>query len=137
MEGTAVLAVSDGTDSAVLAKFMPKGSIAYTFKCIVPGVEVTDESKQAIIYVEKCGLKHKIIDIYWKDFEQYVSLLMKHKNAPIHSIEVQIYKAALQAKKDGINDLIFGEAADAFMTNKTKYRQMIGLLVDLWIGIHM
>ena len=37
---------------------------------------------------------------------------MKHKGAPIHSIEVQIYKAALEAKKDGIDTLIFGESAD-------------------------
>ncbi len=37
---------------------------------------------------------------------------MEHKGAPIHSIEVQIYKAALQAKADGFERLIFGESAD-------------------------
>ena len=30
------LALSGGIDSAILAKFMPEGSVAYTFKCIVP-----------------------------------------------------------------------------------------------------
>lgn len=40
---------------------------------------------------------------------------MRHKKAPIHSIEVQIYKADLQAKADGIDTIIFGEAADACM----------------------
>ena len=37
------LALSGGIDSAILAKFMPRGSVAYTFKCVVPGVKVTDE----------------------------------------------------------------------------------------------
>ena len=38
---------------------------------------------------------------------------MRHKGMPIHSIEVQIYKAAMQAKNDGFDTLIFGESADA------------------------
>lgn len=109
----AALALSGGIDSAILAKFMPEGSIAYTFKCIVPGMKVTDETPVAAKYAKECGLQHKVIEIYWEDFERYAPLLMKHKRAPIHSIEVQIYKAALQAKDDGIDTLIFGEAADA------------------------
>lgn len=106
------LALSGGIDSAVLAKFMPKNSIAYTFKCIVPGIEVTDESTTAEKYAKECNLKHKIIEIYWDDFKKFAPVLMKHKGAPIHSIEVQIYKAAMEAKKDGIEVLIFGESAD-------------------------
>lgn len=111
--GKAALALSGGIDSAILAKFMPKGSIAYTFKCIVPGIEVVDESVVAAKYAEECGLEHKVIEVYWEDFEKYSTTLMKAKGAPIHSIEVQIYKAALQAKADGVDTLIFGEAADA------------------------
>ena len=38
--------------------------------------------------------------------------LMLNKGAPIHSIEVQICKAAMQAKEDGFDTLIFGESAD-------------------------
>lgn len=106
------LALSGGIDSAVLAKYMPKGSKAYTFKCVVPGVEVVDESKQAKKYAEECGLEHEIIEITWDDVLNLSPLLMKHKGAPIHSIEVQIYKAAKKAKKDGIECLIFGESAD-------------------------
>ena len=108
----AALCLSGGIDSAILAKYMPKGSIAYTFRCVVPGKSVVDETKQAEIYAKDCGLVHKIIDIYWEDFVNYSSLLMKHKGAPIHSIEVQIFKAALIAKKEGIDTLIFGESAD-------------------------
>ena len=110
--GKAALALSGGIDSAILAKFMPKGSTAYTFRCIVPGIKVTDESEQAAKYAKECGLSHKIIDIYWNDMEKYAPILMKHKGAPIHSIEVQIYKASLQAKLDGFDTLIFGESAD-------------------------
>ena len=110
--GKAALALSGGIDSAILAKFMPKGSVAYTFKCVVPGINVVDETPSAARYAEECGLEHRIVEIYWEDFEKYAPLLMKHKGAPIHSIEVQIYKAALQAKEDGFDTLIFGESAD-------------------------
>ena len=111
--GKAALALSGGIDSAILAKFMPKGSTAYTFQCIVPGKEVTNEVPQAAKYAQECGLEHKVVKIYWEDFEQYAPILMNHKGAPFHSIEVQIYKAALEAKKDGFNTLIFGESADS------------------------
>lgn len=106
------LALSGGIDSAILARFMPKGSMAYTFKCIVPGIKVKDESPIAARYAKECGLKHKIIEIYWEDFEKYAPILMKHKGCPIHSIECQMYKAALVAKADGIDTLIYGESAD-------------------------
>lgn len=106
------LALSGGIDSAILAKLCPKNTIAYTFKCVVPGVEVLDETQKAKEYAELSGLEHKIVKIFWEDFEIYSPILMKHKGAPIHSIEVQIYKAALQAKKDGCDILIFGESAD-------------------------
>ena len=110
--GKAALALSGGIDSAILAKFMPKGSTAYTFQCIVPDKKVTNEVPRAAKYAKECGLKHKIIKVYWEDFEKYAPILMKHKGAPIHSIEVQIHKAALQAKKDGFETIIFGESAD-------------------------
>lgn len=120
------LALSGGIDSAILARFMPEGSLAYTFKCIVPGVQVTDESPAAARYAKECGLRHNIVEIYWEDFERYADELMLQKGAPIHSIEVQIYKAALQAKENGIDTLIFGEAADAV------YGGLSGLLFKEW-----
>ena len=110
--GCAALALSGGIDSAILAKFMPKGSKAYTFKCVVPGIQVTDESPQAARYAQECGLIHEVVEIYWEDVEAFAPKLMLHKGAPIHSIEVQIYKAACKAKADGCDILIFGESAD-------------------------
>ena len=91
---------------------MPKGSVAYTFKCIVPGIDVIDESPKAARLAEENGLVHKIVEINWEDFEKYAPILMKHKGAPIHSIEVQIHKAGLQALKDGHEAIIYGESAD-------------------------
>lgn len=125
-DGRAALALSGGIDSAILAKFMPKGSKAYTFQCVVPGIEVVNEVPSAAAYAQECGLEHEVIPIYWEDFEEYAPVLMRHKGAPIHSIEVQIYKAALKAKRDGFERLIFGESADV------NYGGMNGLLSKNW-----
>lgn len=110
--GNAAIALSGGIDSAILAKFMPKDSVAYTFKCVVPGIEVVDESPIAARYAKECGLEHRIVNIDWEDMEKMSPELMKHKGAPIHSIEVQICKAARQAREDGFDTLIFGESSD-------------------------
>ena len=132
-DGKAALALSGGIDSAILAKFMPNGSTVYTFKCIVPGKEVTDESKTAAKYAEQCGLQQIVIPIYWDDFQKYTPILMKHKGVPIHSIEVQIYKAALRAKKDGFEKLIFGESADCLyggLSNVLSRDWTVGEFID-------
>lgn len=113
--GKTALALSGGIDSAICASFMPKGSVAYTFKCVVPGKQVTDESEKAQRFCEINGLEQRIVEIYWKDIEAYAPVLMHRKNAPVHSIEIQIYKAALQAKNEGFDKMIFGEGADAML----------------------
>lgn len=125
--GKAVLALSGGIDSAILAKFMPKGGKAYTFRCIVPGKQVTDETEQAAKWAKICGLDHEIIDIYWEDILSASKILMRHKGAPIHSIEAQIYLAAQRAKADGANKFIFGENADII------YGGMDQLLAKDWL----
>ena len=125
-DGKAALAVSGGIDSAILTKFMPKGSKTYTFQCIVPGIEVTNEVPQAKKYAETCGLDHEVVVIYWEDFETLAPILMKHKGAPIHSIEVQIYKAAMKARADGFERLIFGESSDV------NYGGLSGLMSKDW-----
>jgi asparagine synthetase B (glutamine-hydrolysing) len=120
--GKTALALSGGIDSAILAKMMPRGSIAYTFKCIVPGMEVVDESLQAAKYAEECGLEHRIVEVLWEDMQKMAPIIMRHKGKPCHSIEIQIYKACLQAIADGHNRIIFGESADIV------YGGMSGLL---------
>ena len=124
--GKTALALSGGMDSAILAKLMPRGSKAYTFRCIVPGKKVTDESEVAAMWAEICGLDHEVIDVTWDDVEKTVDTLMLHKGAPIHSIETQIYIAASKAKKEGFDNFIFGENADII------YGGMDGLLQKDW-----
>lgn len=108
-ENSAIL-LSGGMDSATIAASMPKGSRAYTFKSMVEGA--VDEVNQARKYANAYGLDLHIVEITWDDFEKYAPILMKSKGAPIHSIEVQLYKAALQAKADGVSKIAVGESAD-------------------------
>lgn len=134
-EKKTALALSGGIDSAILAKFMPKGSVAYTFKCVVPGVEVTDETKLAAEYAKECGLEHRIVEIYWEDFENLIPEIMAYKNQPTHSIEVQIYKAAMQARADGFESMIFGETADCVYgghSNLLAKDWRVGDFIDRW-----
>lgn len=118
------LALSGGIDSAILAKFVPKDVKAYTFRCVAPGT--VDETAIAKNYADICGLKHKIIEVSWQDYLDSSIKLMKHKGAPIHSIEPQIYKAALAAKSEGVTHMLFGENADII------FGGMDGLLSKDW-----
>ena len=127
LDGKAALALSGGIDSAILARFVPEGTKAYTFRCIVPGIKVTDESDTAKQWAEINHLDHEIIDIYWEDVVRAADLCMKHKRAPIHSIEAQIYIAAEKAVKEGKTKFIFGENADII------YGGMNGLLEKDWL----
>lgn len=117
--------LSGGIDSAILATYMPAGTKAYTLKCIADGA--IDETKRAKEFADKCNLDHRIVEVYWEDYIKLSPELMKHKGAPIHSIEPQIYKAALQARKDGIEGLVFGESADAI------FGGLDGLLSKDWL----
>ncbi len=117
-QGPAALMLSSGMDSAILAGLLPEGTQTYTLRCLADaGI---DETAAARAYAEKNHLRHDVIDITWQDFEGYALPLMKQKGYPIHSIEVQIYKAALRAKGDGIGTLIFGETADIIYGGHSK-----------------
>lgn len=109
-EKTALM-LSSGIDSALLASYLPKNAQTFTLKCIAKE-ETIDESIKAKEIAKKYDLKNDVIEVYWEDYEKYAPILMKHKGAPIHSIEVQIYKAAIVAKEKGYTKLLFGEAAD-------------------------
>ena len=117
--------LSGGIDSAILATYMPAGTKAYTLKCIAP--DAIDETVKAKEFADKCNLDHRIVEVRWSDYLKLSPILMKHKGAPIHSIEPQIYKAALQAKEDGLEKLVFGESADAI------FGGLNGLLSKDWL----
>lgn len=116
--GPVALMLSSGMDSAILAAYLPEGTQTYTLHC--QALSGIDETAAARKYAEKNKLKHSVIEVTWNDYEAYALPLMMQKGYPIHSIEVQVYKAAMQAKKDGIQTLIFGETADIIYGGHSK-----------------
>ena len=102
--------LSGGMDSANLAAYLKSGSHAYTFNS-TSGVFDADVER-AKKYCKKFQLKHHLIDITMEDYQNFTPAVMRHKFAPVHSIEPQIYKAAEMAKNDGVQLMIVGESAD-------------------------
>lgn len=102
--------LSGGMDSANLSAYLRPGSHAYTFVSDT-GV-FNDDVERARKYCQKFGLQHHLINITFEDYKRYTPIVMAHKWAPVHSIEPQIYKAAVQAKKDGVEMILVGESAD-------------------------
>lgn len=102
--------LSGGMDSAILASYMPKGTKAYTAKCI--GENAVDETQQAKKYCDLYDLEHVIVDVTWDDYDKGMNHLMLFQGAPIISNEPQAYKIVKQAKKDGIECLVHGDTAD-------------------------
>lgn len=103
--------LSGGMDSANLSAYLRPGSHAYTFTA--PGSQVFDQDvARAADYCRKWGLQHHLIEITFEDYQKYTPEVIQHKFAPVHSIEPQIYKAALRAKQDGVQLMIVGESAD-------------------------
>lgn len=124
---TAVL-LSGGMDSAVLASYLPAGTVAYTFKCVADGA--IDETQKAKQYADKYKLDHRIIEMYWSDFEALTPEILKNDGVPFHSIEVQLLKAARLAKSQGIERFIIGESADLIFGGMDKLISQDWLLED-------
>lgn len=102
--------LSGGMDSANLAAYLKPSSHAYTF---TSGTGVFNaDVERAKKYCEKFKLQHHLIEITFEDYQRYTPIVMSRKWAPVHSIEPQIYKAAIMAKKDGVDCVIVGESAD-------------------------
>jgi len=102
--------LSGGMDSANLAAYLKPGSHAYTFSSA--SGEFNADVERAKTYCKKWQLQHHLIDITMVDYENFSPIVMHHKFAPVHSIEPQIYKAAMLAKGDGVQLMIVGESAD-------------------------
>lgn len=116
--------LSGGMDSAILASYLPAGSKAYTARCI--GENAIDETEQAKKYCDIYNLKHIVIDVTWDDYVSSMGELIIHDGQPITPNEPQAYKLAKQAKKDGLETLLIGDAAD------TEYGGMNKLLSKDW-----
>lgn len=117
--------LSGGMDSAILASYMP-GCDAYTFR-FLNGEFQKDELERAETFARTYGLKLHYIDVSWEMVERNVDKVMECKNAPVHSIEPQIYEGAMIAKKDGVEVMIIGDAADYV------FYGMDGLLSKDWL----
>lgn len=116
--------LSGGMDSANLAAYLKPGSHAYTF---TSGTGVfNDDVERAKKYCAKFGLHHHLIEITFDDYKRYTPIVMAGKWAPVHSIEPQIYKAAIMAKKDGVQMMLVGESADLIFGGMDK------LITPIW-----
>ena len=104
------ICLSGGMDSAILASYM-RGCNAYTFR-FLGGEFQKEELARAEYYAQYYGLNLHYVDIDWHTVEQYLPIVMREKNAPVHSIEPQLSQAAMQAKADGVTRLIVGESSD-------------------------
>lgn len=102
--------LSGGMDSACLAAYL-KGCDAYTFR-FLDGDYQKEELDRAKAFAEINDMKLHYVDINWGTVLNHLEQVMKHKGAPVHSIEPQVYQAAKQAKTDGIDVMIIGDAAD-------------------------
>lgn len=104
------ICLSGGMDSAILASYM-RGHDAYTFR-FLGGEFMQEELARAEYYANYYGLRLHYVDIDWSTVEKYLPIMMQHRNAPVHSIEPQLYQAAIQAKADGVTHMIVGESSD-------------------------
>ena len=104
------ICLSGGMDSAILASYM-RGCDAYTFR-FLGGDYQKEELARAEYYAQYYGLNLHYVDIDWNTVEQYLPIVMRAKTAPVHSIEPQLYQAAIQAKADGVTRMIVGESSD-------------------------
>lgn len=104
------LLLSGGMDSACLAAYL-SGCDAYTFR-FLGGKYQQDELRRAEQFANSYQMNLHYVDIDWNTVETHLVDVIRQKGAPVHSIEPQVYQAALQAQHDGIEVMVIGDAAD-------------------------
>lgn len=102
--------LSGGMDSSILASYLP-GIDAYTFR-FLGGDYQQDELRRAELFAERNGMTLHYVDIDWNTVVENLKPVMLSKGGPVHSIEPQICQGALQAKADGVDLMIIGDASD-------------------------
>lgn len=102
--------LSGGMDSAILASYL-SGCDAYTFRFEESNLQ-DEELKRAEYFAKYYKLDLHYVDISWESINANLSKVMKCKGGPVHSIEPQIFQAAMQAKEDKIDIIIIGDASD-------------------------
>lgn len=112
------LLLSGGMDSACLASYMP-GAAAYTFR-FLDGAFRSDETQRAEAFAERYGMDLHYVDISWESMRAHIDPVIINRGAPVHSIEPQLYQAALQAKADGVEHILCVEGADIHFGGLTR-----------------
>lgn len=102
--------LSGGMDSSILASYLP-GIDAYTFR-FLGGDYQQDELHRAEVFAEKNDMRLHYVDIDWNTVVENLKPVMLSKGGPVHSIEPQICQGAKQAKDDGVDLMIIGDASD-------------------------
>ncbi|MBO4688361.1 MAG: asparagine synthase [Clostridiales bacterium] len=102
--------LSGGMDSGILASYLP-GIDAYTFR-FLGGEYQKEELKRAESLAKINRMNLHYVDIDWDSTVSALPTVMRSKGGPVHSIEPQIYIAARQAQKDGVENMIIGDASD-------------------------
>ena len=106
----AAIFLSGGMDSAILASYMPKGTKAYTTRCV--GATAIDETERARQFCEINGLEHVIVDVSWDDYTNTMDKLMICDGSPIIPNEPQAYVAAKRVAENGSKFIVYGDCAD-------------------------
>ena len=102
--------LSGGMDSSILASYL-HGIDAYTFR-FLGGTYCKDELLRAEFFAKQNGMNLHYVDIDWNTVVKNLKPVMLSKGGPVHSIEPQICRGALQAKTDGVDLMIIGDASD-------------------------
>ncbi len=103
--------LSGGVDSAILAAFLSPGTRAYTIRFDAPNA--VDETAWATRYARATGLQHRTVTVSWEDYLAHADVLMEQKRSPLHAVEVGLYRAAQEARLDGVTTLVIGNGADS------------------------
>lgn len=102
--------LSGGMDSGILASYLP-GIDAYTFR-FLGGNFQQEELHRAEIFAKCNKMPLHYVEINWNTVIENLKPVMLTKGGPVHSIEPQICQGAKQAKADGVDLMIIGDASD-------------------------
>lgn len=109
--------LSGGIDSALIASYCPKGTLAFTIT--YPEIDGVDESKQAKMYADLFGLRLIKVPVTFQDVLDFQDDLMLYKREPLSPIEIAIHKICLRALDFGLENLLTGMGADCLFGGLT------------------
>ena len=110
--------LSGGMDSALLASYLPEGTKAFTFK--YDNNFAKEEYERAKNFAKINNLQ--LIDVYinWDTIKNTIDPLIMRRQAPIATIEPQLYIACETAKQYDVSRLIIGGDADIVFGGMSK-----------------